>query len=52
MSSPQHVPVLPQQVLDLLDVKQGGVYLDATLGLAGHASAIARRLWCQQRATG
>ncbi len=44
MAVPQHVPVLPQQVLDLLDVKPGGVYVDATLGLAGHASAIARRL--------
>ena len=44
MNSPQHVPVLPQQVLDLLDVKPGGVYVDATLGLAGHSSLIARRL--------
>ncbi len=44
MSDPRHVPVLPQQVLDLLDVKPGGVYVDATVGLAGHASAIARRL--------
>ncbi len=44
MSNPQHVPVLPQQVLDLLNVRPGGVYVDATLGLAGHASAIARRL--------
>ena len=44
MAGPQHVPVLPQQVLDLLDVKPGGVYVDATLGLAGHASAVLRRL--------
>ena len=44
MTVPQHVPVLPQQVLDLLNVKPGGVYVDATLGLAGHSSAIARRL--------
>ncbi len=44
MASPQHVPVLPQQVLDLLDVKRGGTYADATLGLAGHSSLIARRL--------
>ncbi|WP_419806221.1 16S rRNA (cytosine(1402)-N(4))-methyltransferase RsmH [Terriglobus sp.] len=44
MTVPQHVPVLPQQVLDLLDIKPGGVYVDATLGLAGHATAIARRL--------
>ncbi|GAA3760888.1 16S rRNA (cytosine(1402)-N(4))-methyltransferase RsmH [Terriglobus aquaticus] len=44
MADPQHVPVLPQQVLDLLDVRPGGVYVDATLGLAGHASAVLRRL--------
>ena len=44
MNRPQHVPVLPQQVLDLLKVKLGGVYVDATLGLAGHGSAIARVL--------
>lgn len=44
MTNPQHVSVLPQQVLDLLNVQPGGTYVDATLGLAGHASAIARRL--------
>ncbi len=44
MSNPQHVPVLLDQVLDLLKVRPGGTYVDATLGLAGHSSAIARRL--------
>jgi len=44
VSGPQHVSVLPQEVLDLLKVRHGGVYVDATLGLAGHASAIAREL--------
>ena len=44
MRSPQHVPVLLEEVLDLLKVRRGGTYVDATLGLAGHASAIARRL--------
>ncbi len=44
MTSPLHVPVLPQQVLDLLEVKRGGTYADATLGLAGHASLVCRRL--------
>jgi 16S rRNA (cytosine1402-N4)-methyltransferase len=44
MSGPQHVPVLLEEVLDLLNVRPGGTYVDATLGLAGHASAIARRL--------
>ena len=44
MSGPQHVPVLLNEVLDLLNVRPGGTYADATLGLAGHAGAIARRL--------
>lgn len=44
MNDPQHVPVLFEEVLDLLQVRRGGTYADATLGLAGHSSAIARRL--------
>ncbi|MCU1222878.1 MAG: S-adenosyl-methyltransferase MraW [Edaphobacter sp.] len=44
MSRPQHVPVLLDEVLEYLNVRPGGVYVDATLGLAGHSSAIARRL--------
>ncbi len=41
---PQHVPVLLEECLDLLQVRRGGVYADATLGLGGHSGAIARRL--------
>ncbi len=41
---PQHVPVLLEECLDLLKVRRGGVYADATLGLGGHSGAIARRL--------
>ena len=44
MSKPQHVPVLLDEVLNFLNVRQGGVYVDATLGLAGHSSEIAKRL--------
>src|ERR1700744_921639 len=40
----RHVPVLLQQAIRYLNVRRGGTYVDATLGLAGHASAIARRL--------
>jgi 16S rRNA (cytosine1402-N4)-methyltransferase len=39
-----HVPVLLEDALNYLDVRPGGVYVDATLGLAGHSSAIAKRL--------
>ena len=44
MKSPQHVPVLLDEVLEYLNVRPGGVIVDATLGLAGHSVAIARRL--------
>jgi len=37
----RHVPVLLQQAIRFLNVQPGGVYVDATLGYAGHASAIA-----------
>lgn len=39
-----HVPVLFEEVLNFLNVRRGGTYADATLGLAGHTSGIARRL--------
>jgi 16S rRNA (cytosine1402-N4)-methyltransferase len=40
----QHVPVLLDEALEYLNVRPGGVYVDATLGLGGHSSAIAKRL--------
>ena len=45
----RHVPVLLQQAIRYLNVRRGGTYVDATLGLAGHASAIARELGPQGR---
>ncbi|WP_018112511.1 16S rRNA (cytosine(1402)-N(4))-methyltransferase RsmH [Thermus igniterrae] len=39
----QHVPVLYQEVLDLLSVQPGRVYVDATLGGAGHTRGILER---------
>src|ERR1700736_2443734 len=44
MKSPRHVPVFLEEVLEYLNVRPGGVICDATLGLAGHSSEIARRL--------
>src|SRR5580698_9859257 len=44
MKSPQHVPVLLEEVLEYLNVRPGGVVVDATLGLGGHSTAIARKL--------
>jgi 16S rRNA (cytosine1402-N4)-methyltransferase len=43
----RHVPVLSQDVIRYLAVREGGTYLDCTLGLAGHASQIARLLGAQ-----
>jgi 16S rRNA (cytosine1402-N4)-methyltransferase len=39
-----HVSVLLQEAIRLLNVRRGGTYADATLGLGGHSVAIARRL--------
>ena len=44
MKSPQHVPVLLEEALKYLNVRPGSVIVDATLGLAGHSTAIAKRL--------
>jgi 16S rRNA (cytosine1402-N4)-methyltransferase len=45
----QHVPVLLEEALEYLNVRPGGVMVDATLGLAGHSSAIAKRLGAKGR---
>jgi 16S rRNA (cytosine1402-N4)-methyltransferase len=39
-----HIPVLCQEVLELLAVRPDGIYIDATAGLGGHTAAIAQRL--------
>lgn len=39
-----HVPVLFHESLDLLAIKPDGIYVDCTLGGAGHSAAIAERL--------
>ena len=43
-TSPLHIPVLKREAIDALNIFKGGVYLDTTLGRAGHAQAIAERM--------
>jgi len=54
MTEPQarHVPVLFQEVMDFLNVRPEGTYVDCTLGLAGHAEGILRRLGSAGRLIG
>ena len=40
MSSNEHVPVLLGPVLDGLNIREDGVYVDGTFGRGGHSSAI------------
>ncbi|MGC8548271.1 MAG: 16S rRNA (cytosine(1402)-N(4))-methyltransferase RsmH [Acidobacteriaceae bacterium] len=44
MERERHVPVLLQDAIQFLNVRRGGTYVDATLGFAGHSTAIARLL--------
>jgi len=42
----EHVPVLLRESIDGLNIKHDGTYVDGTLGRAGHALEIVRRLTC------
>ena len=43
-SSQRHVPVLLTEAIEYLQVREGSTVVDCTLGLAGHAAEIVRRL--------
>ncbi|MGM9961340.1 MAG: 16S rRNA (cytosine(1402)-N(4))-methyltransferase RsmH [Allobaculum sp.] len=40
----EHISVLLQETIDLLDVRPDGIYVDCTLGRGGHSSEILKRL--------
>ena len=42
-----HVPVLLKEAIDFLNIKRGGTYIEATVGLGGHSYEIAKRLGAQ-----
>lgn len=41
---PQHVSVMLTEAIDLLNIKPDGIYVDCTLGRAGHSKAILNKL--------
>ena len=40
----KHIPVLLNETIENLDIKENGIYVDATMGGAGHSSEILKRL--------
>lgn len=40
----EHVPVMPEEVISYLNIRPDGVYIDCTVGGAGHSSLIAGQL--------
>ena len=49
MADDLHRPVLLDQVLDALQVRPDGLYIDGTFGRGGHAAAVLERLGTQGR---
>jgi 16S rRNA (cytosine1402-N4)-methyltransferase len=47
-----HISVLLEEAITFLNVRRGGTYIDATVGLGGHSFAIAKRLGPQGRLIG
>lgn len=39
-----HLPVMLREVIDILTPKKGGIYVDATVGLGGHAEEILKMI--------
>jgi 16S rRNA (cytosine1402-N4)-methyltransferase len=44
LSAGEHYPVMQEEVMGALNIRSSGVYVDATFGRGGHATAILQRL--------
>ena len=40
----EHIPVMLEECMNGLNIKKDGIYVDGTLGGAGHSSEIIKRL--------
>ncbi len=40
----KHIPILKNEIIELLNINDSGVYVDCTVGGAGHSSAICQKL--------
>lgn len=47
MSAPDHVPVLAREVIDAIEPRDGGRYLDGTFGGGGYTAALLDRADCK-----
>ncbi|MCX7988575.1 MAG: 16S rRNA (cytosine(1402)-N(4))-methyltransferase RsmH, partial [Thermodesulfovibrio sp.] len=47
-----HIPVMVEEVIQLLNIKEEGIYVDATLGCGGHSIEILTRLGSMGRLIG
>jgi 16S rRNA (cytosine1402-N4)-methyltransferase len=45
LREPRHIAVMPDEVLQWLAPKAGGIYIDGTLGAGGHAALIGEAVW-------
>lgn len=47
-----HLPVLEREISELLDLHEGGIYVDATVGLGGHSEMILKTIGRDGRVIG
>ena len=45
MANSFHIPVLTKEILNYLNLKEGGVYIDCTLGGGGHSKALLEKIY-------